>query len=266
MSDLSGEYPDNAQRYAICISSWEDKFSVAKQVHDIKKQEHFKSLDNVVKSKFAGEKVSIDYDDTLSTDRGKAIAKNLLNKGVDLHIVTRRQETAGEAVYKTAEELSIPRSNVHFTNGKLKWETIKRLGITKHYDNNARELEAIKENVPDVKTVQFAEEEFASYNDYPESASNNACKVLQWREEHGDEVQGMLQVGWTRANQLCNKENISEETIARMASFARHRQNAEVSPEFKDTPWKDKGYVAWLGWGGTTGIEWAQNKLKSIRK
>ena len=106
---------------------------------------------------------------------------------------------------------------------------------------------------------------FESYNDYPESAKNNACKVLRWRDEHGDEVQGMTQVGWTRANQLCKGENISEETIARMASFARHRQNAEVSAEFKSTPWKDKGYVAWLGWGGTTGIEWAQRKLESIR-
>ena len=106
---------------------------------------------------------------------------------------------------------------------------------------------------------------FESYNDYPESAKNNACKVLRWRDEHGDEVQGMTQVGWTRANQLCKGENISEETIARMASFARHRQNAEVSPEFKSTPWKDKGYVAWLGWGGTTGVEWAQRKLESIR-
>jgi hypothetical protein len=106
---------------------------------------------------------------------------------------------------------------------------------------------------------------FESYNDYPESASNNACKVLRWRDEHGDEVKGMTQVGWTRANQLCNKENISEETIARMASFARHRENAEVAEEFKSTPWKDKGYVAWLGWGGTTGIEWASSKLESIR-
>jgi hypothetical protein len=106
---------------------------------------------------------------------------------------------------------------------------------------------------------------FESYNDYPESAKNNACKVLRWRDEHGDEVQGMTQIGWTRANQLCKGENISEETIARMASFARHRQNAEVSPEFKSTPWKDKGYVAWLGWGGTTGVEWAQRKLESIR-
>jgi hypothetical protein len=106
---------------------------------------------------------------------------------------------------------------------------------------------------------------FESYNDYPESAKNNACKVLRWRDEHGDEVKGMTQVGWTRANQLCKGENISEETIARMASFARHRKNAEVAPEFKSTPWKDKGYVAWLGWGGTTGVEWASRKLESIR-
>jgi hypothetical protein len=106
---------------------------------------------------------------------------------------------------------------------------------------------------------------FETYNDYPEAAKNNACKVLRWRDEHGDEVKGMTRIGWTRANQLCKGENISEETIARMAAFARHRQNAEVSPEFKSTPWKDKGYVAWLGWGGTTGVEWASRKLESIR-
>lgn len=107
---------------------------------------------------------------------------------------------------------------------------------------------------------------FETYNDYPESARNNACKVLRWRDEHGDEVKGMTQVGWTRANQLCKGENISEETIARMSAFQRHRKNAEVSAEFKSTPWKDAGYVAWLGWGGTTGIEWASRKLESIRR
>jgi len=106
--------------------------------------------------------------------------------------------------------------------------------------------------------------ELETYNDYPKSASENACKVLRWRDEHGDEVEGMTRVGWTRANQLCKGENISRDTISRMASFARHRQNAEISEEFKGTPWKDKGYVAWLGWGGTSGIEWAQRKLKQI--
>jgi hypothetical protein len=104
-----------------------------------------------------------------------------------------------------------------------------------------------------------------SYNDYPEAAKENACKVLRWRDEYGDEVDGMTRVGWIRANQLCNGENISEETIARMASFARHRENAEISDEYQGTPWKDRGYVAWLGWGGTEGIEWASSKLDQIR-
>ncbi|QDP57216.1 MAG: putative peptidase [Prokaryotic dsDNA virus sp.] len=103
-----------------------------------------------------------------------------------------------------------------------------------------------------------------TYNDYPESAKNNAKKVLRWREEHGDEVKGMTRTGWTRANQLAKGENISRSTISRMASFKRHQKNAEVSAEFKSTPWKDRGYVAWLGWGGTSGINWAISKLKSI--
>ena len=241
---------------------------------------------------FVAEKVSIDYDDTLSTDRGKELAKKLLEEGKDVSVITRRQADQLDEVYKTAEELGIPRDKVHATNGKLKWETIKKLGIERHIDNNENEIKAIQENIPDVTAEKFdynvgtiggyvdpgvkkkkpviekgltKPSMFESYNDYPESARNNACKVLRWRDEHGDEVDGMTQVGWTRANQLCNGENISEETISRMASFARHRQNAEVSPEFKSTPWKDKGYVAWLGWGGTTGIEWAQNKLESIR-
>jgi len=107
---------------------------------------------------------------------------------------------------------------------------------------------------------------FKTYNDYPQSATNNAKKVLRWREEHGDEVKGMTRVGWTRTNQLARKSKISRDTIARMASFKRHKKNAKINPDFKSTPWKDKGYVAWLGWGGTSGIEWAINKLKQIDK
>ena len=111
------------------------------------------------------------------------------------------------------------------------------------------------------------QEEFESYNDYPKGASDAACKVLRWIDEHGrDEVKGMTQTGLRRANQLCNREPISRDTISRMASFARHRQNAEISEEYKGTPWKDKGYVAWLGWGNSVGIDWAQRKLEQIDK
>jgi hypothetical protein len=51
-----------------------------------------------------------------------------------------------------------------------------------------------------------------------------------------------------------------------MSAFKRHQKNAEVSEEFKATPWKDRGYVAWLGWGGTSGVNWASKKLQQIDK
>ena len=104
-----------------------------------------------------------------------------------------------------------------------------------------------------------------TYNDYPQSASNNAKKVLKWREEHGDEVKGMGRVGWGRAQQLAKREKIGKETISKMASFKRHEKNSKVAPEFKSTPWKDAGRVAWLGWGGSSGINWASRKLESLK-
>ena len=104
-----------------------------------------------------------------------------------------------------------------------------------------------------------------TYNDYPASATANAKKALEWKKEYGNEVKGMTAIGWARANQLANRESLSYSTIARMAAFNRHRQNAEVAPEYKSTPWKDRGYVAWLGWGGTSGVNWAIRKAESIR-
>lgn len=96
----------------------------------------------------------------------------------------------------------------------------------------------------------------------PESARNNAKRALRWKEKYGDEVKGGTIVGWTRARQLANGETLSRETIGRMASFNRHRKNAEVDPKYKDEPWKDAGHVAWLLWGGTTGVEWAMDVVK----
>lgn len=94
--------------------------------------------------------------------------------------------------------------------------------------------------------------------DPPESARNNAKRVLRWKEKYGDEVKGMTRVGWTRANQLASGESLSLDTVKRMAQFARHKKNSKIDPKYKTTPWKDAGYVAWLGWGGDSGVNWAK--------
>lgn len=102
-------------------------------------------------------------------------------------------------------------------------------------------------------------EEFESYNDYPDSASNNAKRALKWADENGWGSCG-TNVGKRRANQLAKKQKLSRETIARMASFKRHQQH-------KDVPYSEGcGGLMWDAWGGTSGIEWAISKLKQIDK
>lgn len=96
-----------------------------------------------------------------------------------------------------------------------------------------------------------------SFNDYPEAATNNAKRALAYAEKNGWGSCG-TPVGKARANQLANKEPISRETIARMASFKRHQQN-------KDVPYSEGcGGLMWDAWGGTEGIEWAIRKLDQI--
>ena len=120
-------------------------------------------------------------------------------------------------------------------------------------DYDVSNLPAYKDELPTGKTQNFE-----SFTDYPEGAKNNAKRALDWAEKNGWGSCGTA-VGKARANQLAKGEPISEETIARMASFARHAQN-------KDVPYSEGcGGLMWDAWGGTSGIEWASNKLESIR-
>jgi hypothetical protein len=103
----------------------------------------------------------------------------------------------------------------------------------------------------------FGRVEFESYNDYPKAASNNAKRALKWAEKNGWGTCGEA-TGKARANQLANGENITRDTIARMASFKRHQQN-------KDVPYSEGcGGLVWDAWGGDAGINWASRKLKEI--
>ena len=51
-------------------------------------------------------KVSYDYDDTLSTSRGKDLAKKLIAEGKTVYIISARQDKEG--MLTTAKELGIP--------------------------------------------------------------------------------------------------------------------------------------------------------------
>ena len=136
---------------------------------------------------------------------------------------------------------------------------VKGFSIEGHF---ADKYEMSKERLEKDEIIAYLKEildtKLESYSDYPKQASENAKIALRYAEENGWGDCG-TPVGKARANQLANGEPISEETIARMAGFERHRENSQK--ELGD----GCGRLAWLAWGGDEGVEWAQRKLEQIR-
>ena len=139
-------------------------------------------------------------------------------------------------------------------------EILENTDLEGLYDYTSVSEIALVEN-PAIETewVYFSSEKFESWNDYPRAASDNACRAVRWSEENGWGRCG-TNVGKQRAHQLCNREKISIETIARMASFERHRR-------YKDVPYDEGcGGLVWDMWGGDEGIKWAQRKLRLLER
>ena len=141
--------------------------------------------------------------------------------------------------------------NYNGYNLDIYFKTLQPLEFT---DLSGKVMDAeTKEKEYGFKKTELAE----SFTDYPESASNNARRALKYASENGWGDCG-TNVGKARANQLANKEPISEETVKRMASFRRHQQH-------KDVPYtKGCGGLMWDAWGGESGISWAENKVKQL--
>ena len=142
--------------------------------------------------------------------------------------------------------------------GKVKGFSIEGYFVEKSKKKElSKEIEAGLELLKIKQMILEAEMQLESYTDYPESASNNSKKALEWAEKNGWGSCG-TDVGKRRANQLAKRQPISRDTISRMASFKRHQQN-------KDVPYSEGcGGLMWDAWGGTSGIEWAINKLKKL--
>jgi len=106
-----------------------------------------------------------------------------------------------------------------------------------------------------------ADRRLETYNDYPKAAQENARQALEAREDTGNPNDCGTDVGWERANQLDNGENLSKDTISRMAAFERHEDNAEMDD---DEGRADCGWMMYKAWGGEEGIAWAQRKLDEL--
>ena len=83
--------------------------------------------------------IGFDFDGVLSTLRGQSMARQ---SSATIYIITARSKTGsgyyGTAeVYKVADKLNIPHSNIFFNgSNQAKIVKVKELGLTTFYDNN----------------------------------------------------------------------------------------------------------------------------------
>lgn len=103
-----------------------------------------------------------------------------------------------------------------------------------------------------------------------EQMASLAERGLDLRKEHG---RGGTMVGVSRARDIKNRENLSPETVGRMANFfGRHEVDLDApaaKPSHDNYP--SNGVIAWLLWGGDpnnpngAGAGWAKRKMEEIR-
>jgi len=98
-----------------------------------------------------------------------------------------------------------------------------------------------------------------------EGMASAARRALKWREEGRA---GGTSVGLARANQLKNRENLTERTVLRMHSFfSRHAVDKQATGfSSGEEGFPSKGRVAWDLWGGDGGASWSEQKRNQIMR
>ena len=103
----------------------------------------------------------------------------------------------------------------------------------------------------------------------PASAVANAKRGLKLRKEYGRgglspseaAAQG-IDSGVTRAKRIASG-TVSTHDVRRMSAFNRHRKNYRPEKKMPDGG-PTAGTIAWLLWGGTSGVNWAKKKSAAM--
>ena len=92
-----------------------------------------------------------------------------------------------------------------------------------------------------------------------------ARRALKWKDEGKP---GGTLVGLARANQLKDREPLSESTVLRMYSFFSRHEVDKRATGFRsgEEGFPSKGRVAWDLWGGDGGYSWSTSKRNSIMR
>ena len=123
----------------------------------------------------------------------------------------------------------------------------------------------MRENKMSYDVDEFDAESFKP----PQSAVNNAKRGLELRKKWGRgglspseaKSQG-IDSGVTRARKIASGK-VSTHDVRRMSAFNRHRKNYRPDKKMSDGG-PTAGTIAWLLWGGTSGVNWAKKKSATM--
>jgi uncharacterized protein len=102
------------------------------------------------------------------------------------------------------------------------------------------------------------------WNDYPKAATDNAARALKHRDDNGTDCG--TAVGWTRANQLANRETISDETLVRTYSFLSRAKTYDQG-NFTDSDGNEIcGSIMFAAWGGDEMLRWAKRTIEQMKQ
>jgi hypothetical protein len=101
----------------------------------------------------------------------------------------------------------------------------------------------------------------------PQGVQEEGQRALDWIAE--DEAgSGFTDVGRARAAQLARGDNLSEETIRRMANFLSRHESDKDGEGFKpgENGYPSPGRVSWAAWGGDPGKTWADSIVERLNR
>ena len=102
------------------------------------------------------------------------------------------------------------------------------------------------------------------WNNYPKAATDNAARALKHRDDNGTDCG--TAVGWTRANQLANRETISDETLVRTYSFLSRAKTYDQG-NFTDSDGNEIcGSIMYAAWGGDEMLRWAKRTIEQMKQ
>lgn len=172
-------------------------------------------------------------------------------KNMELHTTKERAE-------QRAKEIGCEGSHQHDVMGVTYWMPCKS---HEAYDD-IMSLTEYKDDYDDL----LDQNQIKAINLKPtRTMAGEAERALEWRATYN---RGGTNVGVARANQLKNRENLSESTVMRMYSyFSRHEVDKQAEGfRAGEDGYPSAGRIAWGLWGGDAGFTWSTQKRNQIVK